>query len=87
MHVARTALLLALPALVAFACTREGALSPETTSHQGGSGAVGAHGGAGAQGGAAAHGGYAGAGAQGAGGSSNVCVLDESNLDECVLGL
>jgi hypothetical protein len=72
--------LAALPMLVALSCSpREGTAIPGTTTTQGGSGG-GA--GSGAQGGA---GGHAGAGAQGGGGASNLCVLDQSNVNECVL--
>jgi hypothetical protein len=71
--------LAALPMLVALSCSpREGTAIPGTTTTQGGSGGAGS----GAQGGA---GGHAGAGAQGGGGASNLCVLDQSNVDECVL--
>ena len=85
MRVIKWGALVALVVVGALACsTREGTLQPATTSTQGGGGGVGpgGTGGTGAQGGSGGHG---GTGAQGGGGASNVCVLDQSNVDECVL--
>jgi hypothetical protein len=73
----------ALPVLVVFACApREGSLAPEP---QGGSAGIGGSSGAGGAGAHAGTGGHGGTGAQGAAGASNVCVLDQSNVDQCVL--
>ena len=85
MRVIKWGALVALVVVGALACsTREGQLQPGTTSTQGGGGGVGP-GGTGGTGAHAGSGGHGGTGAQGGGGASNLCVLGQSKLNQCVL--